>query len=124
MSTDRVQGTAGSFLPLSPPEFHVLLALADGAKHGYAIMKDVSRRTDGKVRLSAGTLYGIVARLLSRGWISETRYRPEPALDDERRRYYELTSLGREIAIAETERMEEAIALARSKHLFVKPRTA
>ncbi len=118
------QKETAAHLPLSPPMFHVLLALADGDKHGYAIMKDVAARTDGKVKLSAGTLYGIVARLLADGMIAETRRRPAPALDDERRRYYQLTDFGRQIAIAEAERMEQAIALARSKRLLVRVRTA
>jgi DNA-binding PadR family transcriptional regulator len=111
------------YLPLTPAMFHVLLALADGEKHGYAIMKDVTLRTEGKVRLSAGTLYGIIARLLSDGLIVEARQRPLPALDDERRRYYQLSEFGRRVAIAEAERMEEALALARAKRLVVKPRT-
>lgn len=117
------RGAAGH-LPLSPPMFHVLLALADGEKHGYAIMKDVALRTSGKVKLSAGTLYGIVARLLSDGMIAELRRRPAPALDDERRRYYQLKEFGRKVAIAEAERMEEALSLARSKRLLVRVRTA
>lgn len=112
------------YLPLTPAMFHVLLALADGEKHGYAIMKDVTQRTEGKVRLSAGTLYGIIARLLGDGLIVEARQRPAPALDDERRRYYQLSDFGRRVAIAEAERMEEALALARAKRLVVKPRTA
>jgi DNA-binding PadR family transcriptional regulator len=115
---------AAAHLPLSPPMFHVLLALADGEKHGYAIMKDVALRTDGKVKLSAGTLYGIVARLLTEGMIAELRRRPAPALDDERRRYYQLTEFGRRVAIAEVERMEETLALARSKRLLARVRMA
>ncbi len=112
------------YLPLTPAMFHVLLALADGEKHGYAIMKELAQRTEGKVRLSAGTLYGIIGRLLSHGLIVETRHRPAPALNDERRRYYQLSDFGRRVAIAETERMEEALALARAKRLVVKPRMA
>jgi len=115
---------AAAQLPLSPPMFHVLLALADGEKHGYAIMKDVALRTDGKVKLSAGTLYGIVARLLTESIIAKLRRRPVPALDDERRRYYQLTEFGRRVAIAEVERMEEALALARSKRLLARVRMA
>jgi DNA-binding PadR family transcriptional regulator len=112
------------FLPLSPAMFHVLVALADGDKHGYAILKDVKRRTEGAVRLSAGTLYAVLKRLLDEDMIVETDERPDPALDDERRRYYQLTSFGRQVAIAETERMERAIALARAKQLTVRPRSA
>lgn len=113
-----------SFLPLTPAMFHILLALADGEKHGYAILKEVSRRTDGKVRLSAGTLYGNLARLQSDGLIAESSRRPEIVLDDERRRYYLLTEFGREVAVAEAQRMEEALAQARAKKLFRKPKLA
>ena len=99
-------------LPLTPAMFHILLALADGEKHGYAILKEVARRTDDKVRLSAGTLYGNLARLESAGWIAESTRRPEAVLDDE----------GREVAVAEAERMEEALMQARAKKLFRKPK--
>jgi DNA-binding PadR family transcriptional regulator len=109
-------------LPLTPAMFHILLALADGEKHGYAILKEVARRTEDKVRLSTGTLYGNLARLESAGWIAESNRRPEAVLDDERRRYYRLTELGREVAVAEAERMEEALMQARAKKLFRKPR--
>jgi DNA-binding PadR family transcriptional regulator len=124
MTTRKKKKNTEPYLPLTPAMFHVLLALADGEKHGYAIMKDVAHRTEGKVRLSAGTLYGIIARLLSDGLIVEAHQRPAPPLDDERRRYYQLSEFGRRVAIAEAERMEEALALARAKRLVVKPRTA
>src|SRR5580700_9870623 len=113
-----------SFLPMTPAMFHVLIALADGEKHGYAILKEVARRTEDKVRLSAGTLYGNLARLESAGLIAESDRRPEVVLDDERRRYYLLTEFGREVAVAEAERMEEALGQARAKKLFRKPRLA
>lgn len=113
-----------SFLPLTPAMFHILLALADGEKHGYAILKEVSRRTEGKVQLSAGTLYGNLARLESSGMIRESTHRPEIGLDDERRRYYLLTDFGREVAVAEARRMQEALDQAYSKKLFRKPRLA
>lgn len=113
-----------SFLPLTPAMFHILLALADGEKHGYAILKEVARRTDDKVRLSAGTLYGNLARLESSGMIVESRNRPAVVLDDERRRYYRLTELGRSVAVAEARRMEEALSQARAKHLFPETETA
>lgn len=124
MTTREKKKDTEPYLPLTPAMFHVLLALADGEKHGYAIMKDVAQRTEGKVRLSAGTLYGIIGRLLSDGLIVEARQRPAPALDDERRRYYQLSEFGRRVAVAEAERMEEALALARAKRLVAKPRTA
>jgi DNA-binding PadR family transcriptional regulator len=114
----------GPHLPLSPAMFHVLVALADGDKHGYAILKDVKRRTEDRVRLSAGTLYAVIKRLLDDELIVESDERPDPALDDERRHYYRLTPFGRQVAIAETERMEQALSLARAKRLIPKVRPA
>jgi DNA-binding PadR family transcriptional regulator len=110
--------SAKSSQPLSPAMFYVLLALADGEKHGYAVMKEVSLRTAGRVRLSAGTLYGIIKRLLNEGAIEECRERPAAEDDDERRRYYRLTTGGRKLAVAEAERMDEALAVARVKKLL------
>jgi DNA-binding PadR family transcriptional regulator len=110
--------------PLTPAMFHVLLALVDEEMHGYAILKEVERRTAGKVRLSAGTLYGIIKRLHSEGWIAESNNRPAADLDDERRRYYRLTDQGRSIAVAEARRLQELVAMARNKKLFAKPELA
>lgn len=110
--------------PLTPAMFHVLLALAGEDLHGYAILKEVELRTGGKVRLSTGTLYGIIKRLLADGLIAERRWRPSEALDDERRRYYRLTPQGRQVAMAEAERMDEILSIARSRNLLKKPRTA
>ena len=110
-----------ALLPLTPAMFYVLVALADGETHGYAIMKDVDQLTRGGVRLSTGTLYGIIKRLLNDGLINETDERPDG--DDERRRYYGLTTFGRKVAAAEAERMEEMLSAARSKKLIRKPRT-
>jgi DNA-binding PadR family transcriptional regulator len=110
------------FLPLSPPVFHVLLALADGDKHGYAILKEVEERTQGKVILSTGTLYAIIKRLLNDGLIEELDERP--ADDDQRRRYYRLSAVGRQVAIAEARRMEEIVETARGKRLLKRPRHA
>ncbi|MGA8223889.1 MAG: PadR family transcriptional regulator [Candidatus Acidiferrales bacterium] len=110
--------------PLTPAMFHVLLALVDEEMHGYAILKEVERRTGGKVRLSAGTLYGIIKRLNGEGWIAESSRRPAAGLDDERRRYYRLTEQGRSIAVAEARRLEELVAMARNKKLFAKPELA
>jgi DNA-binding PadR family transcriptional regulator len=112
------------FLPLTSAMFHVLLALADGEKHGYAILKEVAQRTGGRVRLSAGTLYGIIHRLLGEGLIVESDERPDPALDDERRRYYRLADFGRRVAVAEAERMEEMLDVARAKKLIKRPAPA
>lgn len=116
--------TPNAHLPLTPALFHVLLALADGDKHGYAVMKEVSRLTEGAVTLSAGTLYGILRRLVSDGMVVEKSERPAPELDDERRRYYHLTEFGREVAQAEAERLEDVLKLARAKRLIVKSRPA
>ncbi|MEZ5291961.1 MAG: PadR family transcriptional regulator [Vicinamibacterales bacterium] len=104
-----------SYLPLTPAMFQVLVALADGEKHGYAIIKEVARRTDGKVRLRAATLYSALRRFVDDGLIRETMERPDPALDDERRRYYQLTDRGRAVAVAEARRMAETLAQARLK---------
>ena len=111
-----------AFLPLTPPMLHTLVALADGDKHGYAILKEIARRTDGSVRLSAGTLYALVRRATADGLILETDERPDMALDDERRRYYRLTTLGRRVAAAEIERLESIVEMARTKKLVHRPR--
>lgn len=110
--------------PLTPAMFHVLLALAGEDRHGYAILKEVELSTNGKVKLSTGTLYGIIKRLLADGLIAELRARPAEADDDERRRYYRLTALGRQVATAEAQRMDEVLAIARANNLLRKPRTA
>jgi DNA-binding PadR family transcriptional regulator len=117
------QNNAESFGPLTPAMFHVLLALAGDDLHGYAILKEVELRTGGKVRLSTGTLYGIIKRLLNDGLIVELRSRPS-GTDDERRRYYRLTPQGRQVATAEAERMDEILSIARSRNLLKKTRTA
>jgi DNA-binding PadR family transcriptional regulator len=106
-----------TLLPLTPAMFHVLIALADGERHGYAIIKEIERRTAGDLRLSAGTLYALVRRFVSEGVIEESAERPDPALDDERRRYYRLTAFGRGVAQAEARRFETLIAMARAKQL-------
>jgi DNA-binding PadR family transcriptional regulator len=103
---------------LTPAMFQVLLALGDGEKHGYAILKEVEDQTDGHVRLSTGTLYAIIKRLLIEGAIQESRHRPPVEDDDQRRRYYRLTPAGRQVAIQEAERMERLIATAREKHFL------
>ena len=110
--------TAESYLPLTPALFHVLLALADGEKHGYVISKEIARRTNNEVKLSTGTLYGVIKRLLDDSLIEESEERPDFSLDDQRRRYYRLTKLGKAVAEAEAERMERVLALARSKNVL------
>ena len=114
---------SGLPLPLTPAMFHVLAALAGGEMHGYAILKEVAEQTEGEVRLSAGTLYGIIKRLLADGMIVECRERPAPEQDDSRRRYYRLTGWGHQVAVAEAQRMEKLIALARGKRLLKKLKT-
>jgi DNA-binding PadR family transcriptional regulator len=109
------------FLPLTPAAFHVLLALADGPKHGYLILKDVEERTEGEVRLSTGTLYGLIKRFLDDELIVETVAAAE---DDERRRPYKLTALGRDVAAAEAARLERLVNAARSARLLARPRQA
>jgi DNA-binding PadR family transcriptional regulator len=94
---------------------------ADGEKHGYAILKEIARRTDGSVRLSAGTLYALVRRATADGLIVESDERPDPALDDERRRYYRLTPHGRRVAAAEIARLESIVEMARAKNLVRRP---
>jgi DNA-binding PadR family transcriptional regulator len=100
---------------LTPAEFQVLVALADGEKHGYAIGKEVVRRTGGAVRLRAATLYTVIKRLLADQLIEESPARPDPALDDERRRYYRITKRGHKVAVAEARRLEQTLVQARAK---------
>lgn len=107
-----------SFLPLTPAVYHILLALADGERHGYGIMQEVQERTQGQVKLGPGTLYGAVKRLTQDGLIAESDRRPDPALDDERRTYYRLTAFGLKVAQAEAERLEQLVAQARAKRLL------
>jgi DNA-binding PadR family transcriptional regulator len=108
------------YLPLTPAMFHVLVAIADEHRHGYAIIKDVSGRTDGKVELGTGTLYGIVKRLLADGLAEESSRRGPAHSDDPRRRYYKLTPFGRQVVAAETDRLEAMVASARSTRMLRK----
>ena len=103
-----------ALLPLPPVTFHILLALADGDRHGYAILQDVEARTGGDIRLGAGTLYRSIHRMLEQGLIVESGRRPARALDDERRRYYRLTPFGTAVARAETRRLTQLVRLARA----------
>jgi DNA-binding PadR family transcriptional regulator len=100
---------------LTPAMQQVLIALADGEKHGYAIIKEVARRSGGKVQLRAGTLYTVLKRFVADGYVAESDERPDPALDDERRRYYRLTTRGRAVAVAEAERLTELVQQMRAK---------
>lgn len=104
-----------SLLPLPPAFAHILIALADGERHGYAIMQEVRRLTDGTVVMGPGTLYGAVKRLLEFGLIEESAERPDPGMDDERRRYYRITRFGERVLRAETGRLSMLVRVARAK---------
>lgn len=106
-----------SLLPLPAAAFHILIALADRDRHGYSIMQDVAARTAGKVRLSAGTLYSSIRRMLEQGLIEELAQSPDPSSTDERRRYYRLTGFGRRAAAAEVERLNALLRQARATGL-------
>jgi len=108
---------AQTFLPLQAATFHILLALADEDRHGYAIIQDIAERTGGAIRLSAGTLYRSIQRMLDDGLIVEPRERPAPEEDDERRRYYRLTPLGEAVAKAEARRLAGLVRMARARGL-------
>jgi DNA-binding PadR family transcriptional regulator len=104
-----------SLVPLPPATFHILLAVADEDRHGYAIIQDVAARTGGELKLSAGTLYRSVQRMMEQGLIVEPRERPEPEFDDERRRYYRITPFGRKVAEAEARRLAQLVRMARQR---------
>jgi DNA-binding PadR family transcriptional regulator len=105
-------------LPLSPAAFHVLMALVDAERHGYGIIKEVERRTEGKVRLGAGTLYGSIKRMLLEGVVVVSDERPDAEADDERRRYYRLTDFGHRVASAQARHLEQLVSVAREKGLL------
>ena len=105
-------------LPLTPAVFNILLALADGEKHGYNIMKEVEANTNGLVNMGPGTLYGSIKRMLTAGLIEETDERPDPQMDDQRRRYYQLSGLGRRVLQAEAERLSRQVAIAQRKQVL------
>ena len=109
--------SADDLLPLPPATFHILMSLADAERHGYAIIQDVEQRTDGELRLSAGTLYRSIQRMLQQGLIVESRRRPAAALDDERRRYYRITPQGTAVARAEMRRLTQLVRLGRARGL-------
>lgn len=112
------------FMPLSPTVFHILLALGEGDRHGYSIMQEVTARSDGQVRLGPGTLYGAIKRMIQDGLIEESDERPDPELDDERRRYYRLTDLGQRVATTEADRLAKLVRVARTKRLLKSVRPA
>jgi len=110
----------GRFLPLAPAMFHILVAAADRERHGYAIMQDVAARTENKLKLSPGTLYGSIKRLLEDGLIQELDARPDPGHDDTRRRYYRITRFVRQVAMAESTRLAKLLGQARASGLAPK----
>jgi DNA-binding PadR family transcriptional regulator len=111
---------AQALLPLPQAVFHILVAVADQDRHGYAIMQDVAARTDGRLKLSPGTLYGSIKRMLADGLIVETGDRPSADEDDERRRYYRITRFGREVAEADANRLAALLRQARAVGLAPK----
>jgi DNA-binding PadR family transcriptional regulator len=106
---------ADRFLPLKPVAFQILLSLADGERHGYGVTQDIASRTSARMRLEPGNLYRSLRTMLDDGLIEESERRPAPDLDDERRRYYRITPLGRRVAVAETTRLEALVAEAKGK---------
>ena len=109
-----------ALLPLTPAVFHILLALAGAPKHGYAIMKDIKALSAGQVKMGPGTFYGSIKRMLEAGLIEESDERPDPDLDDQRRRYYRLTGMGQQVLRLEAERLASQVHLARAKNLLAK----
>ena len=107
-----------SFLPLNRDTFHILVSLADRDRHGYSVLQDVLERTEGALRLSPSSLYASIRRLLDKGLIEELAERPDPDHDDERRRYYRLTKIGRAVAVAEARRLDRLLADARATGLL------
>jgi DNA-binding PadR family transcriptional regulator len=117
----REQPIPQDFLPLSPTVFHMLLALSEGERHGYALKREIAHRTNGTVVLGAGVLYGSINKMLEQGLIEESEERPDPHLDDERRRYYRITRFGRLVAQAEASRMRELVQIADRKFGLPEP---
>jgi DNA-binding PadR family transcriptional regulator len=103
-----------SLLPLPPATLHILMALSEDDRHGYAIIQEIAARTNGAVRMSAGTLYRSIQRMIEQGLIVELQERPAPELDDERRRYYRITKFGAAVARAEVRRLQDLVRLARA----------
>jgi DNA-binding PadR family transcriptional regulator len=115
---------AQSQLPLTAVVLHILLALADGERHGYAIAQEIEDTTDGQIRMGPGTLYGSIQRMLGASLIEEAPTRRRPAEDDERRRYYRMTSFGRRVLELELERLSQVVRIARQKQLVRDPEVA
>ena len=107
-----------SYLPLTGPVFHILLAIAGGERHGYGILLEIERRSDGTVKMGTGTLYTAIKRMLTSDLIEQSKTRPPPSEDDERRTYYQLTRLGAQVVRAEAARMDSLVGLAREKRVY------
>ncbi|GCE08404.1 MULTISPECIES: PadR family transcriptional regulator [Dictyobacter] len=105
-------------LPLTPAVFHILLALSDKERHGYGIMQEVAWRTNNQMHMGPGTLYGSIKRMMKDGLLEESGSRPDPELDDERRRYYRLTDFGQRVVRAEARRLANLVQIAQVKHLI------
>ena len=120
--SSRDRSSATNLTPLSPAVFHILLSLGEGERHGYALKREISVRTGGKLKLGPGVLYGSINKMLELGLIEESDDRPDPHLDDERRRYYRITTHGRKVAQAEAARMRDLVQLAAAR--FGVPRHA
>jgi DNA-binding PadR family transcriptional regulator len=109
------QSSAVDLTPLSPVVFHILLSLGEGERHGYALRREISLRTGGRLKPGPGVLYGSINKMLELGLIEESADRPDPHLDDERRRYYRITAYGRKAAQAEAARMRDLVRLAAAR---------
>jgi DNA-binding PadR family transcriptional regulator len=112
------QSDIAALIPLPNATFHILMAVAQEDRHGYGIIQDVARRTEGELRLSAGTLYRSIQRMLEQGLVVETEDRPAPEFDDERRRYYRISAFGTAVARAETRRLAQLVRMARMQGLL------
>ena len=115
--TDTLQNPE-ELIPLTPAVFNILLALADSEKHGYGIMLEVEANTKGQVIMGPGTLYGSIKRMLKAGLIEESDERADPEMDDQRRKYYKLTNLGRRVLSMEAERLASQVMIARAKNVL------
>ncbi len=117
----KAERSPETMLPLTQAVFHILLALADGERHGYGIMQEIAARTNGAMRMGPGTLYGSIKRMLADGLIEASDERPDPELDDERRRYYRLTNVGQRVVRAEAQRLEQVVRIAQAKRILSGP---
>jgi DNA-binding PadR family transcriptional regulator len=113
-----------ALLPLTPAVLHIMLALVDSERHGYGIMQEIAQRTGGTVHMGPGTLYGSIKRMMADGLVEESSERPDPALDDERRRYYRLTAFGQRVIRAEVRRLEQIVRQAQLKNVSSAPGAA